>query len=185
MPDAKNHTADITAEQEDRALFKTYGGPIAIELVPRMNRVRADTLLIRGFFDNNTEITAVFSGRRARETGPLEAQLQWLDNQARHAAVAARRPVPAADMIRLQVQIKGCWRHDFRRDDEGNETRSYQLVVARWAFTNPRGELQQFGEPPSFDTRTRKRPKSYILGMREIDAVPQASRHFRSDQETP
>ncbi|QJF52659.1 hypothetical protein [Roseobacter ponti] len=162
---------DISPELEDRGLFRTYGGPVAVELIPQLNRLSATNLIVRGFFEKETEIAVVFAGRRARETGPLEAHLRWVDGRVRQAAVASKRPVPPVEFMRLPVQIKGSWRKQFFQDDEGNETRTYQLVAGRWAFSGQDGKLQQFGAPPACDISTRNRPKSYILRPREIDAV--------------
>ncbi|MCV3271772.1 hypothetical protein [Roseobacter sinensis] len=162
-------------EQEDRALFRTYGGPIEVELVPRLSRTADGDVIISGFFKRSTEISVLFPGRRAREIGPLDAHLRWIDSQARRAAVAARRPSPNPDLIRLPVKIKGAWRQRFWRDADDNETGIYQLVAARWAFTDQTGTLVQFGEAPAYDVSARQRPKSYILTAREIDAVPRSA----------
>jgi hypothetical protein len=75
------------------------------------------------------------------------------------------------------VQIKGAWRQTFSRDQTGAETRSYQLLVARWAFTDSSGNLMQYGEAPAIMPRSRTRAKSYILSTREIDARPQSLKH--------
>lgn len=167
---------EMSPEQEDRSLFKTYGGPIEVDLVPRTTRTSAGDYLVRAYFRKATEITVLFPGRRAREIGPLDTHLRWLDSRARRAAVAAQRPSPNPDLIRLAVQIKGAWRQQFWRDEEGNETGTYQLVAARWAFNNQMGELCQFGEAPAFDVKARARPRSYILSAREIDALPRSMR---------
>lgn len=173
---ASRFSSSLTPEQEDRALFKTYGGPIAVELVPQVNHTSASDFLVRGFFNSDTEISVLFPGRRAKDARALESHLRWLDNRVRHAAAKAQSSVPPIDRIRMSVQIKGSWRQNFWRNADGEETGVYQLVAARWAYTDRAGELAQFGEAPAFDTTTRARPKSHILGMREIDAVPQMVR---------
>ena len=181
MTEFRRQAPDISPEQEDRSLFKTYGGPIEVELLPQMRRVAAQGLVVRAFFNKTTEISVLFPGRRAAQTAPLETRLRELDNRARCAAAAAHGPSPGPDLIRLPVQIKGAWRQQFWRDDEGNETGTYQLVAARWAFPDKSGELLQFGESPAFDTTARSRPKSYTLNRRDIDALP---RSFRQDHAT-
>ncbi|WP_300017985.1 hypothetical protein [uncultured Roseobacter sp.] len=177
MSFSRRHAPEPSPEQEDRELFKTYGGPIEVELLPQVSRTAAQDVLIRAFFKKTTEISVVFSGRRALDTGPLSAHLKWLDNRARHAAATVQRPHPGPDYVRLPVKIKGAWRQQFWRDSDGNETGTYQLVAARWAFTDKNGQLLQFGEPPAYDVKSRARPKSYILHQRDIDAVPRSWRH--------
>lgn len=175
MAQTRQPGGGVSPEQEDRALFRTYGGPIEIELVPKTSRTTSGDFLVQAFFDHTREISVIFPGRRAREIGPLEAHLRWIDSRARRAAVAARRPSPNPELIRLPVKIKGAWRQQFWRDAEDNENGIYQLVAARWAFTDQTGTLVQFGEAPAYDMTTRQRPKSYILTRREIDAVPRST----------
>jgi hypothetical protein len=165
-----------TPEQEDRDLFKTYGGPIAVDLVPQVFRGGQGDVLIRGFFNGSVHIDVVFSGRRAADVGPLMGQLKAVDSHARLSAAAAKRPEPQIDHIRLPVQIKGSWRHSFVTDKEGQDTRSYQLIAARWAFADASGQLAQYGEAPACAPQTKERRKSYILNAREFDAVPHSFR---------
>ena len=56
----------MSPEEEDRALFTTYGGPIEVEIVPAFQRPSPALFLAKGFFEKNTEIIVLFSGRRAR-----------------------------------------------------------------------------------------------------------------------
>lgn len=174
MTDLQHKTNTASPEQEDRALFKTYGGPIAVDLIPQVFRGSAGDVLIRGIFNSDVEIDVVFPGRRAGETGPLMAQLKAVDSQMRLAAAGANRPAPPIDSIRIPVQIKGSWRHEFRQDADGKDIRSYQLVAARWAFADKTGELVQFGEAPAVMPQAKTRQKSYILNAREFDAVQQS-----------
>ncbi len=165
----------LTPEQEDRVLFKTYGGPIAVDLIPQAQRNARGDMVIRGFFNSKFEIEVVFSGRRTAEVGPLIAQLKTVDRHMRQAALSAGRPEPHVDQIRLPVQIKGSWRHHFNPDAEGQEAREYQLVVARWAYADKSGNLAQFGEAPACAPQAKTRRKSYILNAREFDAVQNSS----------
>lgn len=176
MENSSIGTLGATPEQEDRALFKTYGGPMEVEIVPHFQRPKKHLFLAKGFFDGNTEIIAVFSGRRALETKPLSQYLKALENATRQRAVAHRLPPPNLESIRLSVQIKGSWQYKFYRDADGEEFKVFELLVARWAFTDQQGTLHQFGEAPAFDVKTRKRNKSYILQSRDVDAVPRESR---------
>ena len=159
-------------EQEDRDLFKTYGGPIEVEIVPGFHRSGRYLFLARAFFETDKEIVCVFSGRRALDTGPLARTLQAMESVAAQRAAAQRRPPPPKDAVRLSVQIKGAWQHQYYSDDDGEEVKIFQLVVARWGFTDLQGQAHQFGESPAFEVRAQRRVKSRILQHREIDAVP-------------
>ncbi|WP_299673746.1 hypothetical protein [uncultured Roseobacter sp.] len=181
MAKRREPASALSPEQEDRGLFRTYGGPIEVELVPRLSRDAAGDVVIHAFFKGVREISVMFPGRRAREIGPLHQHLRWLDSRARRAAVAARRPSPSPDLVRLSVQVKGAWRQQSRRDDDDIENGIYQLVAARWAFTDQTGTLVQFGEAPAYDMTARQRPKSYILTTREIDAVQRSRRTENAD----
>lgn len=174
MTDPRRQTNATTPEQEDRALFKTYGGPIAVELIPQVFRGSAGDILVRGYFNKDVEIDVVFPGRRAAETGPMLAQLKAVDSQMRLGAAGANRPAPPMHSIRMPVQIKGSWRHEFRQNEDGKDVRSYQLVAARWAFADKSGQLAQFGEAPAVLPQAKTRKKSYILNAREFDAVQQS-----------
>ncbi|WP_298839130.1 hypothetical protein [uncultured Roseobacter sp.] len=159
-------------EQEDLDLFRTYGGPIEVEIVPGFHRSGRYLFLARAFFESDKEIVTVFSGRRALDTGPLARTLQALESLAAQRAAAQRRPPPPKDAIRLPVQIKGAWQHQYYADDEGEEVKIFQLLVARWSFTDLQGQEHQFGESPAGAVRAQRRVKSRILQRREIDAVP-------------
>lgn len=160
-----------TPEQEDRALFKTYGGPIEVEMVPSFQRPDKHLFMVKAFFQKEIEIIAIFSGRRALETDQLKRTLSSLESLAAQRAAARKMQPPPTDMIRLPVQIKGSWQQKFYSDDEGQDVKVYQLLVARWAFNDLLGQPHQFGEAPAYDIPTRKRAKSRILQRREIDAV--------------
>ncbi|MEP2640354.1 hypothetical protein [Roseobacter sp.] len=167
MTDIPLSRVDKSPEREDRDLFRTYGGPIEVALVPRMHHTDTGDFVARGFFGDDCEITVLFPGRRASEIGPLEAYLRWLDGRARRAAVAAQRPSPNPDLIRLALQIKGAWR--VVPAEHSDTPEAHQLIAARWAFKDQSGALVQFGEAPAYDMLHRKRPKSYILSIRETD----------------
>ena len=155
-------------------LFKTYGGPIAVDLIPQVLRGSQGDVLVRGFFNTSVAIDVVFAGRRARMVMPMLTQLKAVDKQLRQTASAAGHPDPKIDSIRFPVQIKGSWRHNVAQDRQGDPTRSYQLVAARWAYAGSDGELVQFGEAPAVMPEAKARKKSYILNAREFDAVQQS-----------
>lgn len=176
MAGKSKQSSAVSPAEEDRNLFKTYGGPIAVDLTPQIHRNPNGDVLVRGFFKQSVEIVVVFSGRRVAEVGALQAQLKAVDSQLRRAAVAAQRPEPMINRIRMPVQIKGSWRHSYTQDADGKETREYQLIAARWAFADSNGQLAQFGVAPVASPTASLRKKSYILNMREFDAVPQTNR---------
>jgi len=173
-----NSPADIAgmAEAEDRALFKTYGGPIEVDMVPLVSRPNKTLFLAKAFFEGTREIVVVISGRRAQEAKTLESYLKLFESSAQKTAAARGAPPPHPNAIKLPVQIKGSWEVKLQSQNGGEDVKVVQLIAARWAFTDNKGTLHQFGESPAFDSTTRRRKKSYILQSREIDAVPRASR---------
>lgn len=166
----------MTPEEEDRALFTTYGGPIEVELVPAFQQPNPALFLVKAFFEKTTEIITVFSGRRVRETEHLRRTLAAMDSMAKQRAAAKRAPPPPTGHIRLPVQIKGSWQHRYMANDRGEDVKIIQLIAGRWTFNDLRGDAHQFGEAPAFDLNARRGAKSYILQRREIDAVPRSSR---------
>ena len=169
------------AQEEDRALFKTYGGPIAVSLVPQVHRTLTGDVLVRGYFDATTEIFLLIAGRRAREAKALEARLKGLHEGANGAAVRAGKPLPSVNQIRLPLQVKGTWRQKFWREEDGSDVRTHQLVAARWAYKDRTGALVQFGMAPAVVRTPQRRAKSYILQTREIDAVPVTFHREKAD----
>lgn len=167
----------ITAEEEDRALFTTYGGPIEVEMVPAFQQPNAALCLVKAYFEKNTEIIAVFSGRRVRQTEHLRRTLSALESLAGQRAAAQRSLPPRPEQIRLPVQVKGSWQHRLMTNDKGEDVKIIQLIVGRWTFKDLRGDMHQFGEAPAFDIDARRGKRSYILQEREIDAVRQSPRH--------
>lgn len=172
--------AGVTPEEEDRALFTTYGGPVEVEIVPAFQQPSRTLFLAKAFFEKNTEIIAVFSGRRALQTEHLRRTLAALESITSQRAAAKRMAPPGPEAIRLPVQIKGSWQHRYMANDQGENVKIIQLIVGRWAFKDLRGDAHQFGEAPAFDINARRGNKSYILQKREIDAVPQSSRMGQS-----
>lgn len=166
----------ITAEEEDRALFSTYGGPIEVEMVPAFQQPGPSLFLVKAFFEKNTEIITVFSGRRARQTEHLRRTLAAMDTLAKQRAAASHASQGAAEHLRLPVQIKGAWQHRYVPNDKGEDVKIIQLIVGRWSFKDLRGEAYQFGEGPVFDVNARRGKRSYMLQKREIDAIPRSSR---------
>lgn len=172
----------MSPEEEDRALFTTYGGPIEVEIVPAFQRPSPALFLAKGFFEKNTEIIVLFSGRRAPHAEHLRRTLAAMESIAKQHAAAKRTPPPPVHAIRLQVQIKGSWQHRYVPNDQGEDVKIIQLVVGRWTFKDLRGEMHQFGEAPAFDINARRGKRSYMLQEREIDAIPRSSRLGQSSE---
>lgn len=182
MSNSDSNATSVSAEEEDRALFKTYGGPIEVEMVPRLSRPNRHLFLAKAFFEGTREIVVVISGRRAQETKTLETYLKKIESSALQRAVARRAPPPETDKIRLPLQIKGSWEIKLQSEPDSEDIKILQLIAARWAFTDSGGQLHQFGESPAFDSTTRRRNKSYILQSREIDALPRAPKFGGSEE---
>lgn len=148
MPHRRKPATEVTPEYEDSGLFKSKVGQISVELVPQMTRNDRMDLVVRGFANRTTEIEIAFAGRRAKETGPLEARISKLLAQAIQSAKAAGEKAPDIDRVRLPVLIEGAWRPRFKRDQEGWETRRYYLFVSRWSILDDDGKTMSFGAPP-------------------------------------
>ncbi len=171
----------ISPEEEDRALFTTYGGPIEVEMVPAFQQPKAALFLVKAYFEKTTEIITVFSGRRAREAEHLRRTLATMDSIAKQRAAAKRAEPPPAGLIRLPVLIKGSWQHRYVANEQGEDVKIIQLIAGRWTFKDLRGEMHQFGEGPAIDINARRGKRSYMLQEREIDAIPRSSRLGQTD----
>ncbi|WIY27175.1 hypothetical protein [Parasedimentitalea psychrophila] len=137
----------ITPAREDTGLFKKGIVRLQVDLVPHKARSSRGDLVVKGFFQQNTQLDVIFAGRRAMETAPLEFCLERIFSNA--IRVATRNQVQTnIDNIRFPVQVDGTWRPHFLRDMSGWETRSYQFLVAQWSFTDETGKEVAFGELP-------------------------------------
>ena len=137
----------ITPVREDSGLFKKGVVPFDIELVPHKARSSRGDLVIKGFFQKDTQIDVIFAGRRAVETAPLEMCLERTFSNAVRDASRKQQQINI-DNIRFPVHVEGSWRPHFLRDMSGWETRSYQFLVAQWSFTDETGAKVEFGELP-------------------------------------
>lgn len=136
---------DVTPAYEDAGLFQGKMNRVEVRLVPKMARNERGDLIVSGFLSNNTHVNVVFPGRRRRESGPLVSRLQRLLKQAGSSPGFDMRDI---DELGFNVQVHGAFRSQFHRDQSGWETRSYQLIAARWSMTNEIGLTQHFGEDP-------------------------------------
>lgn len=146
MQDRRKPPHLVTPDYEDRGIFRKPPRSLTVELVPRIARNARGDVLIRGLVTKDTAVHVVFAGRRMKKTEPLIRTLQRLWTQANRRASAVDDP-PEFDAVRLPVLVDGTWRAQFQRDHQGWETRTYQLLAARWSFNDGHRSLA-FGEPP-------------------------------------
>ena len=137
----------ITPVKEDSGLFKKGVVPFDFELVPHKARSSRGDLVIKGFFQKETQIDVIFAGRRAMETAPLELCLERAFSNAIRDA-ARKQTQTNIDNIRFPIHVEGSWRPHFLSDMSGWETRSYQFLVAEWSFADEPGTKVVFGELP-------------------------------------
>lgn len=147
MQNRRAPDAAITRTREDSGLFKKGVVPFDIELVPQKARSSRGDLVIKGFFQKDTQIDVIFAGRRAMETAPLELCLERMFSNAVRDATRNQTQTNI-DNIRFPVHVEGSWRPHFLRDMSGWETRSYQFLVAQWSFIDEAGTKTEFGELP-------------------------------------
>jgi hypothetical protein len=147
MQNRRAPVAALTPAREDSGLFKTGVVQFDIGLVPHKARSSRGDLVIKGFFQNETQVDVIFAGRRAMETAPLELCLERMFSTA--VRIATRNQAKTnIDAIRFPVRVEGTWRPHFLRDMSGWETRSYQFLVAQWSFCDETGTQVEFGELP-------------------------------------
>lgn len=146
MPQRRKPEMQHIPAYEDAGLFKNTVAPFSVELVPQTHRNTRQDLVVRGFL-NDHEISVMFAGRRAKQVVPLEARLSSMILQARRYANGTHKPLEL-DHLRLPLWVEGAWRSSFLRDASGWETRTYQLMVARWRLPDARGTFEYFGAAP-------------------------------------
>lgn len=153
MQNRRNPTKQVTPESEDKGLFKKDVGQFRVALVPHIKRSSRGDLVIRGYLDGKAEVYVIFAGRRTRDASAIEARLLKMLSLANHAAAKSRSPMPEINSIRLPIHVEGAWRSRFQRDVSGWDHRSYQLLAARWAFSDEDGMTSLGGRPPFFDVK--------------------------------
>ena len=146
MKDRRRDASDISAQLEDLGLFKTGLVEVPVELTPRITRTYRQDLMVTGLVKGQLEIDVIFAGRRLQDAAPLLATLRKLKQEA--LATAAAKGVLPPDLltIRSPVKIEGSWRPRFLRDKSGWETRTYQLLAARWAVVGRDGVVTVGGQ---------------------------------------
>lgn len=153
MQNRRSPAKEVTPESEDRGLFKKDVGQFRVSLVPHMKRSSRGDLVVRGYLNDKSEVFVIFAGRRTKEATAIEMRLKRMFTQVNQAAAKARSRMPDINNIRLPIHVEGAWRSHFERDDSGWDHRSYQLLAARWAFSDEDGVTNLGGRPPFADVR--------------------------------
>jgi hypothetical protein len=148
MQNRRRAPHEITPQSEDRGLFKRDVGQFGVTLVPHIKRSSRGDLVVRGYLNDKQEIFVVFAGRRAKNAAAIEARIKAMFARAKQAAAKAGTRPPEINDIRLPIRVEGAWRSRFQRDISGWDHRSYQLLAARWAFSDADGVTNLGGRPP-------------------------------------
>ena len=143
----RNIKSNVTADYEDRGLFKTSPSRLEVSLVPKIWNNNRDDILIRGLVFDEIEVEVLFAGRRRDAAAPLVEHIRTIWSKANHNQPAGAAPVEIDD-VRYPVLISGSWRVRFEMDKSDWQTRHYQLVVAHWSPANSDEDGAIVGEPP-------------------------------------
>ncbi len=147
MHDRRTSEAPYSAIEEDIGLFKSGVVDVRIDVSPMRRTTTRGDLLCVGYL-KEVEIEVVFPGRRRRETGPLEVELdQTLKRQTKNA-LAKNRPMPLPMHVRYPLRARGTWRTRLLGEDTDEVERRYQFLIAHWTIRDAAGMEKNFGEPP-------------------------------------
>ena len=133
----------VTSDYEDRGLFHEKLSEKQVHLLPRMTRNGRGDLVIMGEVKRQIEVEVIFPGRRAQDAVPLLHKVR---------ALAGKPPEEA----RLPIRVEGVMRPRFHRDPSGWETKSYQLIAARWMMFDDGGIAKVYGELPKTAPEVRR-----------------------------
>ena len=136
MRERRSLEPDPSPLKEDRGIFKTGVVDIRLDLSPLRRRSSRGDLVCIGFIED-TEVEVVFPGRRAADTGPLDAELSHTVRRARSGQGA-----------RLPLRARGIWRSRVVELDKSEAKRVYQFLVAEWTLRNTAGLDTTYGELP-------------------------------------
>ena len=134
----------VTAQSEDRGLFRGLPVQIVVDLVADYTQNARKDLIIKGFVEGHRAIDVVFAGRRAAMAGPLMRRLRAVSAEAARRARTERRGFDP-DAVRLPVRVEGSWRPRFETDEQGWQRRHFQFFAARWMLADRDGTLKVFG----------------------------------------
>ncbi len=136
---------EIGPAYEDAGIYKGDLSKVRVRLVPKMARNERGDLVVAGFVENNINVNVVFPGRRRRDSGHLVSRLQKVLKLAGGVAAFDTRHV---EDLGIMVDVYGTFRSQFHRDHSGWETKTHQLMAAKWSMANEIGVVQHFGEDP-------------------------------------
>jgi hypothetical protein len=146
MRDFSIETRPTTPQEEDGALFASPLGQCQVVLIPSFRTSRQHEQVIHGFLQGNSEVEVLFSGRRRPLAEPLISRLSHMWEQAE--ARASRRAPADPHRVRLPVAVYGAWRARFTTDDDGWQTKRYQLIAAIWRMHDASGRPITRGSAP-------------------------------------
>jgi len=147
MKERRKPASEITPEYEDRGIFKNQTTQHVVELVPKFAKNSRGDVMVMGFLQGAVPVDIVFAGRRKEQAAQVLQELRTLWSRANRNVPENGTP-PDVISVRLPVRIEGAWRPRFELDDQGWQTRTYQLFAARWLMTDSTGNALSFGEPP-------------------------------------
>lgn len=136
----------VSPQIEDAGLFQNTVCHIDVDLIPVMRKNNRDDLIVTGLVKGDLEIAVTFAGRRSDETAPIIARLTALLDAQEHVADVRKS--------RLPMRIEGAWRPQFTADGNGFETRTFQLIAARWSVLDGKGSSVEYGQPPAHIQKT-------------------------------
>ena len=143
----RRNSSDVTREIEDAGLFISPPTALAIQLLPRIRKNSRGDVVIKGRLGQTASIDVIFAGRRKIHSEHLVSTLRALWDAANRGTQAKLHPTKV-DTVQLPVRILGSWRSRFVVNDQGWQTREFQLLAAYWTYTSTQGFTETFGEPP-------------------------------------
>jgi len=138
MHDRRNSELLYSAIEEDMGLFKSGVVDVRIDVSPMRRTTSRGDLLCVGYL-KDVEIEVVFPGRRRRDTGPLEAELDRALKNRTKEALSKNRPMPVPMHVRYPLRAHGTWRTRLLGLEEDKVERRYQLLVANWMIRDAAG----------------------------------------------
>lgn len=150
MKHQRKNPADITPEYEDAGLFANGTCDVTVHLIPIIRRNGRRDIIVTGIVATDREVSVNFPGRRKDAASPIVSHLETIRNQTRQRAAQQGLTAPPLKDMRVPVRVEGTWRKHVVADADGWETRSYELMAARWAIVDKTGASVQYGEPPVF-----------------------------------
>lgn len=147
MNDRRTSELLYSAIEEDIGLFKSGVVDVRIDVSPMRRTTSRGDLLCVGYL-KDVQIEVVFPGRRRRDTGPLEAELDRALKIRTKEALSKNRPMPMPMHVRYPLRARGTWRTRLLGVEEDDVERRYQLLAANWTIRDAGGLEKSFGEAP-------------------------------------